>query len=88
MSDIFSGIDDVSSKKELADMIREITLMKVAIDNIKNSYDVSDENALLRKIKKGSVQEHPAYEGYLSILHIRDYIAHYRLKIQNFMNEL
>ncbi len=88
MSDIFSGIDDVSAKKELADMIREITLMKVAIDNIKNSYDVSDENALLRKIKKGLVPEHPAYEGYLSILHIRDYIAHYRLKIQNFMNEL
>ncbi len=87
MSDIFSGIEDDSAKKELAEMIREITLMKVAIDNIKNNYDVSDESALLRKIKKGSIQEHPAYEGYLSILHIRDYIAHYRLNIQSFMDK-
>lgn len=87
MSDIFSGIEDVSAKKELAEMIREITMMKVAIDSIKNNYDVTDENALLRKIKKGSVKEHPAYEAYLSILHIRDYIAHYRLNIQNLMDE-
>ncbi|MCL4498091.1 MAG: hypothetical protein M1412_05365 [Deltaproteobacteria bacterium] len=88
MVDFFKNVEDVSKKKELADMVQEITLMKVAIDDIKESYDVKDENGLLNKIKKGLVPEHPAYEGYLSILHLKDYIAHYRLKIQKFMDEL
>ncbi|MCL4321601.1 MAG: hypothetical protein M0016_04260 [Deltaproteobacteria bacterium] len=88
MADFFKNIEDVSKKKELADMVQEITEMKVAIDDIKEAYEVKDEKQLLNKIKKGLVPEHPAYEGYLSILHIRDYIAHYRLKIQNLMDEL
>ena len=88
MADFFKNVEDISKKKELGDMVQEITLMKVAIDDIKDAYEAKDENDLLRKIKKGVVPEHPAYEGYLSILHIRDYIEHYRLKIQNFMDEL
>lgn len=88
MADFFKNVEDISKKKELGDMVQEITLMKVAIDDIKDVYEAKDENDLLRKIKKGVVPEHPAYEGYLSILHIRDYIEHYRLKIQNFMDEL
>lgn len=88
MSDFFKNVEDVPKKKELADMIQEITLMKVAIDDIKDAYEVKDEKGLLKKIERGGVPEHPAYEGYLSILHIRDYIEHYRLEIQNFMDEL
>lgn len=88
MADLFNNIENVSKKKELADMIDEITMMKVAIDDIRGVYDVKDEDHLLRKIKSGELPEHPAYEGYLSILHIRDYIGHYRLKIQKFMDEL
>ena len=88
MADLFNNIENVSKKKELADMIDEITMMKVAIDDIRGVYDVKDEDHLLRKIKSGELPEHPAYEGYLSILHIRDYIDHYRLKIQKFMDEL
>ena len=88
MADLFNNIENVSKKKELADMIDEITMMKVAIDDIKGVYDVKDEDHLLRKIKSGDIPEHPAYEGYLSILHIRDYIDHCRLKIQKFMDEL
>ncbi|MHB1600920.1 MAG: hypothetical protein ACYCSB_08335 [bacterium] len=88
MTDFFSDVKDVSKKKELADMVQEITLMKVAIDDIKDAYDVKDEDHLLKKIKNGEVPEHPTYEGYLSILHMRDYIDHYRIKIQKFMDEL
>ena len=88
MADMLKNIEDISKKKKLADMIEEITMMKVAIDDIRGVYDVKDEDHLLKKIKSGEIPEHPAYEGYLSILHIRDYIDHYRLKIQKFMNEL
>ncbi|MHB1660748.1 MAG: hypothetical protein ACYCTD_01445 [bacterium] len=88
MADFFKNVEDVYRKKELADMVQEITLMKVAIDDIRGIYDAKDEDHLLRKIKSGEAPEHPAYEGYLSILHIRDYIDHYRIKIQKFMDEL
>ncbi|MFQ6126992.1 MAG: hypothetical protein ACE5R6_20645 [Candidatus Heimdallarchaeota archaeon] len=49
-------------------LAREIADLKVRIKKTLQQYNVSNLDALEKKIEEGSVPEHPTYENYLSAL--------------------
>ena len=66
MANFFDNIspDDAGQMEQLARVIFEL---RVSRDDLLKRYEVADAAALLEKISKGVVEEHPGYDHYLSL---------------------
>lgn len=84
MADFFDGMDfdDVGHMEQLSRLIFEFRMSR---DVVLKQYEVADAAALLEKIKKGQVEEHPAYEHYLSLKILDDMRETLRSELKDFL---
>lgn len=84
MADFFDGMDfeDVGQMEQLSRLMFEFRRSR---DGLLKQYGVTDAAALLEKIREGQVDEHPAYEHYLSLNILDDMREALRAELRDFL---
>ncbi len=84
MEDFLRGLDPESGKK-LRNMITAITEQKAMLHQVLAKYGADEPEDILKGILSGDLDEHPAYEDYLSADSISVGIAELREICMDFL---
>ncbi len=87
MEDFLKSLDQESGKK-LANMIMGITEQKAMLQQVLAKYGAEKPGDILRGIESGELEEHPAYEDYLSVVSLLAGIEELREICRDFLEKV
>lgn len=86
MKDYFEDLDS-TVKEKLSAVYNEMLAIKSHKRALLDQYGVDRVEELMKKIKKGEIDEHPAYDHYLAILALDNELQPLREECRTFLEE-